>query len=188
MSFNPFTAIGAKILAGLLIAALIFAGVQSWRATSLSDQLDQARIALGAERASHEITKRDYAEAQAYAQGMEAARIAAVATAQQEISHDLKRDYRDRLARLRADYQRLRREADADRTAARAAADQPVSGLSAAPGRAAEAAADRFPARQSEDDLAWRLKASEQALQLDALIDWVERQAAIDPNRTETSE
>jgi hypothetical protein len=145
----------------------------------LTDRLDAAQIALGAERASHEATKTGYAAAQEQAAQAETARLERIASQQKEITDDIVQDYRSRLAANRARYERLRERARTDRAAPGAPAGEPVPGLPAAPGRAAEGPGDRLPA---EDDLAWRLTASEQALQLEALIAWAKRQAAIDPN------
>ena len=95
--------------------------------------------------------------------------------AQASISERITNDFEARLADARARAHRLRgpTPAPTDRGGGRSAA---VSGLPAAAAGAAEAAGqDRLP----DPD---RLIATEQAIQLDALIRWVRAQASVDPN------
>jgi hypothetical protein len=117
-----------------------------------------------------------------YRAAAEAARTADRAAAervrgeQRAVNERTAHDYEIRLAAARDRARRLQRAAApaaADPCAGRTA---PVPGLSPAPCAAAESAgADRLP----PDDA---LVATEQAIQLDALIGWVRRQASIDPN------
>ena len=118
----------------------------------------------------------------AYRAAAEAARAADRAAAervraeQRAVNERTAHDYEMRLAAARDRARRLQR------TAVTAAADPcpgraaPVPGLSAAPCGVAEAAGhDGLPPEAA-------LVATEQAIQLDALIGWVRRQANIDPN------
>lgn len=125
-----------------------------------------------AEADNHRKTKDSIRKAMADAQRREVFRLARVKAEQQRESTNAEASYNRRLADLRARYDRLRGEG---RTSAESAASgQPVSSLptptfgpDAAPG------ADR---------LSVELECSADALQLDELISWVERQAAINPN------
>lgn len=159
---------------GLLLALMAAAlGWQVWTAQGLRHQLTKAVAAAGAERASHQRTKDLYRLAQQTAQRMEAQRILRVQAQQRTISDEVESDYRARLAAARADVARLRAEA---RTRAdRAVGNINVPGVPAAANGPVEAAGDGLPA----DELTWRLLATEQAIQLDALITWVERQAGV---------
>lgn len=135
------------------------------------------------ERANHQLTKRNYALAQLAARRLEEQRLARVAAEQETITDDVAKDYRARLADARGAAERLRGQlARTGDGASGSAAAIPMSGAGgAAGGAAAPPGSDRLPF--GADELAWRLKATEQAIQLDELINWVERQAAVDPNR-----
>lgn len=133
---------------------------------------------LDAEKAAHKLTKAafeqqvsDYrtayqtavAEAQAAARKVEAD--------QERITHEVSADYQSRLADVRARYQRLLAKTEAD--SGRAGAPD-LPGVSAsAGGPDAAAACAGLP-------LAARLVATEQAIQLDALQDWIRRQAGVE--------
>lgn len=182
MSFNPFSAVAAKIFAAIAVALLLATAVQTVRLEGLSiwpvsiegwkpkaERLAQER---DDERAAHQQTKRTYVDAQRAAAELEAARLARVRSEQQEITDEVAADYRARLAAARTDYERLR-DALARAGAGSAPGDEPVPAASDAARRSVEAAGDRgFSLEQ-------RLIATEQAIQLDALIDWVEAQAAV---------
>lgn len=139
----------------------------------LQAERDAALASVKAERDAHQQTVTDYRLAQAEAAAADAANLARVRAEQQEINHAALSDYRSRLAALRADYQRLR-DRRAGEPAAGAAAGFGLPGSSAAAEGTAEAACDH-----GLSDVE-RLIASEQALQLDALIDWVEAQAQVE--------
>ena len=127
--------------------------------------------ARDAEIASHRQTKADYRTAQAVAKEMETERLVRVEKEQQEITDAALQHYNVQLAAARAKYERLR---ESRAIAARAPGGEPVSDVPvSSPG--IDPAPDDF-------GLSARLVATGQALQLDALISWVERQAAVDPN------
>ena len=150
---------------------------------------DEARGERDDERAAHGQTKTDYREAQAEAARQEQKRIERVKAEQQEITDAVEADYRRQLAGLRARAERLREELRAGAGAAGAGGSGEMPGLSTATGRTAEAAGDRgfsapfgrSPAEQLERDVI----ATGQAIQINALIDWLLAQAAIDPNAAE---
>ena len=137
-----------------------------------------------AERAAHRQTKTDYRNAQIEAARLESQRLERVRTEQQEITDAVEADYSARLADARARAERLR-ENLRTRSATRSAAD-PISmpGLSAA-GAGTSAAAENTRLPSGTEQLERDLIATEQALQLDALIDWVQRQSAVEVNAEE---
>lgn len=120
---------------------------------------------------AHRQTKANYRVAQEQAAALESARLARVKADQEKINADVSEDYRQRLADLRARYDRLRAQsgtgiAGTTRSVAVPSLSTAASGTDEAP----------------TDGLSWQLKASEQAIQLDALIDWVQRQATVQVN------
>lgn len=125
-----------------------------------------------AEADNHRKTKDSIRKAMADAQRREVFRLARVKAEQERESTNAEASYNRRLTDLRARYDRLRR--DAGTSAESAAGSQSVSGLPA-PAFGADAA-------PGADRLSVELECSANALQLDELITWVERQAAINPN------
>jgi hypothetical protein len=117
------------------------------------------------------------AEARAAAERARAADLVnaeRVATEQRAINERTAHDYEKRLAAARLAAERLRVAAAAADPSARG--DPRMPGLPAAAASAAEAAGhDRLPYADG-------LTATEQAIQLDALIAWVKAQAEVDPN------
>lgn len=136
-----------------------------------------ARRERDAERAAHQATKDQYQEAQAQAARDETLRLARVKGEQERISTDVAENYARRLADYRARYEQLRRQAAAAAgTAGGSAGGEPVPGVrDAAPGADAPACADGLSLDQRWD-------ATRQALQLDELISWIERQARVPAN------
>lgn len=191
---KPSRAVCAVLIAALAFHLLIVdPGLRSQRDSARAER-DKAealvaalRNDLAAERTAHQQTKHNYRAAQEQAAALEAARLAAVQAEQKEITDAVTQDYRQRLADARAHAERLRDQlARAGAGAAGAPRSEPVPGAGGAAGRAAPpATGDRLPPAPalSEDEIAWRLIATEQAIQLDALIDWVERQAQVEVNR-----
>lgn len=137
-----------------------------------------------AERRAHQETKDTYRAAQAEAALQQTFRNARVKAQQERITTDAKAAADHRLADLRQRYERMLAQSRAG--AAGAAGSEPVPGVSAAAGGADETAnANGLPApdvASGELTLAERYQCSVAATQLDELISWVERQAAIDVN------
>lgn len=142
------------------------------------------------ERTAHQQTKTDYREAQAEAERQETARLTRVRQEQQEITDAVEADYRRQLAGLHARAEQLRaqilRAGAGSASAGRAGTMPGFSDASSGPAEAAgndglPAAYDRSAAGQLERDIV----ATEQAIQLNALIDWILKQSAIDPNAAE---
>ena len=164
----------------------------SVRNGNLTAELDLLRQAIARERAAHQATKSAYRAAQDEAAGLEEARLARVAAQQKETTDAITRDYERRLAGLDARAAGLRDQliASAARTGSSGAGpDQPVPGAGpatvrtdAAPANARLSATAALAGRSREEQLERDVIATRQALQLSALIDWVEAQVAIDPN------
>lgn len=210
-TIKSFVAVHAlRILGGLLAAAAIFAAVQTIRIEGVwcaeveagdkpaclvrgfKQELQIVRIDLAAARAQaiaeaakHKATKQAYADAQAEAARLEAQRIERVIQQQKAITDEVETDYRRQLDAVRARADRLRRQAEAAARGSRAAG--PAGDLQLPPpGDAAgrtDAAPDcqRFPAPDPLTDLECRRIATEQAAQLEALIEWVSRQFRVEP-------
>jgi hypothetical protein len=168
----------AGIAAALALLGLLLvqkAETRHWRKQSGQyEQLYQG------ERAAHQTTELNYRRAADRARAEDEANVERVATEQRTISERTSHDYETRLADARARAagaaQRLRGEATAAATDPRGGRTATVPALSAAAGGPPQAAGqDRL---SSED----ALTATEQAIQLDELIKWVKRQAAVDPN------
>ncbi|HEY4071384.1 MAG TPA: hypothetical protein VGM04_07505 [Sphingomicrobium sp.] len=130
----------------------------------------------GEEQAALAGTIANYRAAANAARAADQANLERVAAKQRSINERTSDDYETRLAAARTLAQRLRGQAATAATDSRAGGATPVSGLSApAPGPAETAGKDGLP----DPD---RLLATEQAIQLDELIKWVQKQSAIDPN------
>lgn len=145
-----------------LIAVLV-ATAWLWRANS------HLRDGLKAERAAHAQTVANFRKAQADAEALQQHNLTRVAQAQKEITDATVTDYHARLADLHARYDRLR--AQGNRSASGSTDLPTVPGATArideAPGQDGLSAPDA-------------LIASEQALQLDALIQWVDAQSKVE--------
>ncbi|RIA44062.1 hypothetical protein DFR49_2298 [Hephaestia caeni] len=155
----------AAPIAALAIALFVTRGTLADRTQDLAD-----------ERAAHQQTVASYWAAATEASRKDAANRQRVDAEQNRISKEITDDYEARIADVRARAERLRRDAEA-RAGDRA--DAPVPAAGAAAGGADEAACeDRLPAAGLGLDDA--LVATEQAIQLDELINWVEAQARVD--------
>jgi hypothetical protein len=147
--------------AGLIAALALSAWL--WRANNgLHD-------AIKAERARYAETVANFKDAQAKAELAQKANLARVSIQQRTITDETLDDYNRRVADLRGRYQRLL--AQGNRSAS-GGADLPA--IPDTSGRINEAPVENgLPAADA-------LTASEQALQLDALITWIERQAKVE--------
>ena len=163
----------AGIAVSLALGVLLLvqkADTRHWKKQSASfEQLyhqDQAAFAA---------TVANYRAAAAQARAADQANAARVAADQRTISERTEHDYEARLAAARADARRLRIGTDtaADSGAGRNAH---VPGLPTPSGSLAQGAGED---RLSSPDA---LTATEQAIQLDELIKWIEAQAKVDPN------
>ncbi|ALJ14249.1 hypothetical protein [Sphingopyxis macrogoltabida] len=149
-------------IAGLLVWALILRG-----------NLAETRAALSAERFAHQRSALNWQLATATALAADLQHRIAQERRQAEESRRIEDDYEARIAdaRARAAAVGLRGQAAAADQGSRGGA--PVPGLSDPARGAGEAAGqDRLSAADA-------LIATEQAIQLDALIDWIEAQARV---------
>lgn len=157
------------------LAALSWQTVQIegfWVIDGLKDRLASSQQATQDEQKAHKKTKDGYAQAQVTAQLLEQQRIDHVEAEQERITQNVKSSYDRRLAELRARFDRLRN--DQAGTSAGGASDHlDLSGVSGTAGGAHEAPVDHGLSAEE------RLIASEQALQLDELISFVESQLRV---------
>ena len=172
---NPqgIAGLAAALILGLLLAAAKIELRHERKAANRFERLYRAEVQ------AHAATAANVRTATAAARAADRANATRVRAAQTGISERSAYDYETRLAAARARAGRLRAQAPAraavgDRRAA------PVPGLSAAaPGAAPAPGQDRLPDPDA-------LIATEQAIQLDALIAWVRAQGAVDPNGAAT--
>ena len=160
--------VAATILALLLIGAKI-------DARHLRKQSARFEQLYRAEAKAHAETIANVRLATERARAADHANIRRVEAAQSSISERITNEFEARLADARTRADRLRRPAQAatDRGPRRSA---PMPGLPAAAAGARDTAGqDRLPHPD-------RLIATEQAIQLDALIKWVRAQASVDPS------
>ncbi|NCP10847.1 MAG: hypothetical protein GW859_02630 [Sphingomonadales bacterium] len=192
---------GALVFLALILALTVqtvrLEGFKIWP-FAMNGWIETARTAetqRDTERTAHQATKDKYRDAQVQAARLEAERLKRVREQQEEITDAIEDDYRTRLADLGARAERLREELQG-----RTGAASPPAGERGAALRESAERADRAPSdnrlsssvgalaaagvfgRTPEEQLERDIVATRQALQLDALIDWVERQSAIDPN------
>ena len=118
----------------------------------------------------------NYRAAADAARAADHANVERVTAEQRSINERTEHDYEARLTAARAAAGRLRVQSAAAAADPGARGAAPVPGLPAAAGGSAETADEN---RLSGSDA---LTATEQAIQLDELIKWVKRQAAVDPN------
>jgi hypothetical protein len=139
-------------------------------------QSDQFERLYHGEQVAHAKTVANYRAAAEKARQADAANKVRVEREQAKINERSNHAYEARIADARATADRLRRELAQAAAHPSRPGTAPVSGVSAGPAGAAQAAGqDGF----SLDD---RLTATEQAIQLDELIKWVKAQAAVDVN------
>jgi len=170
----------SRALGGLFAAALVFIGIQHVALSAERRKADGLAAELAEERASFAAFQAEVKARTEAARAADAAHAAAVEQAQDHISEETLHDLEARLGALRARYDALRLHAGT------AAADSGGGGAAAMPGLpdaagSADGAArkDRLPADgglAAEDALI----ASEQALRLKALQDWVQAQAEVE--------
>lgn len=167
---NPqgIAGVAASLCLGLL---LLFQAGETRHWKKQSGQFEQ--LYRSADAAMTQTVANYRAAADAARQG-DLANAARVRAEQSAIDEETNDAFEKRLADARARAGRLRVGAPAAANT-RAGGATRMSGLSAAAGRADQAAgADGLPPADA-------LTATEQAIQLDALIQWVKRQHAVDP-------
>ena len=168
---NLWRALSA-FLAGLVVMLLIQIHGLPIIGGGLVSRLERMTALNDANVKSHRQTKDTFRAAMADAQRREVFRLARVKAEQDRINDHAQDDYERRLAALRTRYDGLRRERGANATSAAGGVDVP--GLPV-PAFGADAATDA-------DGLSAALMCSTYAVQLDELISWVEAQAAVNVN------
>jgi hypothetical protein len=174
----PLRLLNIQGIAGLVVGValavlLLLQAIETRHWKKESDRFEQLYLE---EQSALAGTVANARAAAAAARASDQANAGRVEAEQRAISERTSNDYEARLAAARALARRLRGQA------AIAAADPgrrgaaPVPGVPAAAGGPPQAAGeDRLPVSERE-------LATEQAIQLDELIKWVRRQAAVDPN------
>ena len=165
----------AGIAVGLALAILLV--IQKSETRHWHKQSSQYEQLYGKEQAAFAGTVANYRAAAEAARAADKAAAEQVAAEQRAINERTINDYQARLVDARARAQRLRDQlaAAANSGSGRTA---PVPGIPAPAGGSAQTAGqDGF----SVED---RLTATEQAIQLDELIKWIQRQHDVDPNGT----
>ncbi|HEU5482166.1 MAG TPA: hypothetical protein VFU80_03605 [Sphingomicrobium sp.] len=164
--------IGLKLVASIcavLALALLIHDRNRWKAKT-EDYVEL----LAAEGASHDATAANYRAAAEQARRQDAENLARVKAEQAAINERTENDFQSRIAAARATAERLRRDAGSAPADRRAGGTARVPGLPAAANGASQGAGENG---LSDTE---RLIATEQAIQLDELINWVRRQAAVD--------
>lgn len=155
---------------GALIIALALVVLKLEARTAERDKWQTQAVA---EKQAHEQTVANYRAASAEAQRQAVANVDRVKAEQARITTEVETSYEKRVLAVRTEFaNRLRAS---ERTASGSSSGQPtLPAAITAPGEAYETSCkDRLP---SDDALI----ASEQAIQLDELITWIERQALLD--------
>lgn len=162
----------AAFLAGLVVVLLIQIHGLPIIGGGLLARLERMTALNDANVKSHRQTKDNFRAAMADARRREVFRLARVKAEQDRINNHAQDDYERRLTALRTRYDSLRRQSGTSATSAAGGVD--VSGLPK-PAFGSDAAPDA-------DGLSAALMCSTYALQLDELISWVEAQAAVNVN------
>lgn len=174
----------------LVIFAAAFAAHVFIINPSLRASIKVANADIAAYRNAHDSIKATARAATAMAELADRKNAERVFSQQQSITKEIVDDYESQLADVRARAAALDRRLRArtgNGTGASGGTATDLSGARGAAGGADEAAGeDRLPAGDLAGSPAWAMSledavtATEQALQLEALIDWVEAQALVD--------
>lgn len=165
----------------LLLFAIGFAAHVFVITPKLREDRDAARAAHAAEVEAHNGTIAEFVMATREAERRQAANLTRVASEQAAITGRIEHDYQTKLDALRARHAALAADA-AGRLRSAAGAAEVDPGAPRSPGLPGAGAAASLTGEAPGSDgfsLERRLIASEQALQLDALIDWVLAQASV---------
>jgi hypothetical protein len=163
-----------------MVALLVLAcGAQELRVRGLKFELQESRQQTRDEKAAHRLTITNVKAAAEKARADDAAHARRVERDQTIVSEEVSRDYQDQLVDLRSRYDALRVRLGKTPTNSGSSGGEAVPGLSGSSARSDGAAGqDGLP---SEDALA----ASEIALRLKALQDWMIGQLGIERDTTD---
>lgn len=177
---------GPLVLVTLALLAHIFVidPALRERLASATDKLAEATEGWRLERQAHRQTVINHRNAAAEAQRQAVANVARVEAEQAAITQEIVDDYQVRLASARARFDQLRRDPTTRADPGRAG-PAGLPGTSGTTGGADGATAPAGLPAAPGSVATWltpedALIATEQALQLDALIDWVEAQSQVD--------
>ncbi len=160
----------AAAIGAILLLALLVSERNRWKSTASLRQQQ-----LVAEKGAHQATVVNYRAAAEQARREDAENLTRVKAQQTATNERTANDFENRIAAARAAAERLRRDARAGADpGSRGAA--PVPAVSASTGGTAQATGGNGLS------ISERLIATEQAIQLDELIKWVQRQHAIKVN------
>ena len=162
----------APILCALLVAALIGAGVQSWRVGSLQQTVRKLQTELQDQKTFYAVFRARIIDRTAQALVADRANVRRAVTEQKRISEERTHAYRDRIAALDARVAELRRGRGKTGNGGGGAAGVSPAG-NASGGADAAAAGDGF-------SLELRAIATRQAIRLDELQKWVKSQGQVD--------
>jgi hypothetical protein len=163
-----------------MIALLVLAcGAQELRVRGLKSDLQGSRQQIREEKAAHKLTIANVRAAAEKARADDAAHARRVERDQTNVSEEVSRDYQDQLVDLRRRYHALRMRLGKAPADTGTAGGEAVPGLSGSSRRSDGAAGqDGLPA---EDALA----ASEIALRLKALQEWISGQLGVEREMAE---
>jgi len=162
----------AGLVAGMGLLGLLL--MQHAHAVHWHQQSDRFEKLYTAEQLAFAKTTAAYRQAADQARADDQANAKRVAAQQSTINQESSNDYEKRLADARAAAARLQQELAAAPAHPGGGGAASVPSLPTASGGVAQAA--------GQDGLSDALTATEQAIQLDELIKWVRKQAAVDPN------
>jgi hypothetical protein len=168
---------GIAVAAALALLLLLQKGeTRHWQ--KQSGQFEQL---YAGEKAAFAATMQSYRAAADQARAEDAANLQRVAAEQHAVNERTSNDYQARIAAARAVAERLRDETASGPTNPRA------GGAAAVPGHPATAEGIAQAANQDQLSESDALIATEQAIQLDELIKWIRRQAAIDTDGSDAT-
>ncbi|HET9811263.1 MAG TPA: hypothetical protein VFP53_06150 [Sphingomicrobium sp.] len=154
-----------------LLLALLLHDRNHWKARS-----EHTAALLAAEQSAHAATVANYRAAAERARLLDAENLARARAEQAAINERTVNEFESRIAAARARADKLRRQARSAQSGPGAGGTAPVPAIPASAAGTVEATGeDRLPRSD-------RLIATEQAIQLDELIDWVRSQNRIDPD------
>ena len=166
---------------GMIALLLLACGAQELRVRGLRSDLQEARQQVRDEKAAHELTIANVRAAAEKARADDAAHARRVERDQNHVSEEVSRDYQDQLVDLRRRYDALRVRLGKTPADPGSAEGEAVPGLSGpSPGSDGAAGQDGLPAEDA-------LIASEIALRLKALQDWIKGQLEVERDKASTS-
>ena len=156
-------------------------GPQGWKpyAENLENAVVKVKFQLEKANDNHRQTKANYAEAQKQAAQQQKEYVDRVVKRQTEISNASQQVLDHRIRDIRARFDRLRAETERAGAGSAPREVRVPEGGDTAPRPDQAPDCQRFPAASVAEDLECRRIATEQATQLDLLIDWVEAQKSV---------